>query len=80
MNKNHRKRKINSQSKPPQEGEFYVKVKTVARALGVTEAHVRVLFLAGELPGKRIGSRWYMHREDYDLLIRRSSCASQNAA
>lgn len=80
MNRNHDKRKINSQSKSPQEGEFFVKVKTVARALGVTAAHVRVLFIAGELPGQRIGSRWYMHRADFEKLTRLSSSREQTAA
>jgi excisionase family DNA binding protein len=41
----------------------------LAALLGVTVRGARLVFERGELPGFRVGRRWYVRREDLDQAI-----------
>ncbi len=61
------------------ESRQFVTVPEIARVLGRGEGGVRALFVKGQLPGKRIGGRWLMHRDDFARLIQPPHSSDQAA-
>lgn len=46
----------------------FVTAAEVAKAVGLTPRTIRRLMEAGELPGRKFGSEWRMHRADFDRI------------
>lgn len=49
-------------------GELLVKTKAAAKTLGVCARTVRRWVRDGELPGRRLGRRYYVYRSALDAL------------
>lgn len=54
---------------PPVRPAAFLNVKDVALLLGVTVRGARLVLERGELPGFRVGRRWYVRREDLDAAV-----------
>lgn len=46
----------------------FVTVGRVAKVIGFTDRTVRRLMEGGQLPGRKFGSEWRMHKEDFERL------------
>jgi len=47
----------------------FLTVEMLADFLGVTPRGARLVLERGELPGFRVGRRWYLRREDLDTTV-----------
>lgn len=45
-------------------------VSQLALKLRVTERWVRVMLKEGEIPGRKIGRRWFVNQEDFHLYLK----------
>lgn len=41
----------------------------VCELLGLSKCHVRRMLRAGELPGVKIGARWYVPKSEFERLL-----------
>lgn len=71
---NMRTKKANSDTKAQAghipDSSLFVRVSVVAHAIGFTPRTVRRMLEDGELPGRKFGSEWRMHREDFEKLMK----------
>jgi excisionase family DNA binding protein len=54
---------------PIEDRQAFLTVEDLAALLGITPRGARLVLERGELPGFRLGRRWYLRREDLDRAI-----------
>lgn len=69
MSKRTKRTNKNQVNKVPR-GSLFVTSQEVADAFGYTAKTARILMEKGELPGRKVGGEWRMHKDDFALITR----------
>lgn len=65
---NKRTQKAKSDITELADGLTFVTVSRVAKVIGFSERTIRRMMESGQLPARKFGSEWRMHRDDFEKL------------